>query len=1413
MDIAAIAVNPATELAKSAIYYKEYLNDLQNKFQDNLLKLQKDVKEKVKLAQDNGDVIHNTVQHWIVKVDEVQDEVAELTRQAGEINSSLRGWRFARYHIGTESQKKIATVEELLGEGRSFGSVSNRAPVPPRLVEHFDAFASREPTKKEVIQALMDSDTNLIGVYGMEGVGKSYLVKEVCQEVERLQLFGKVVFATVSRNPDLKVIQREIAENLGMIFEEESMSIRAARLSERLKRENSVLLILDHAWMRLELAGLGIIPCGNGQMTQNTCKVLITSRSLDVCRSMETTRTIEVQGLSERNSLELFLQNIGGVDFNALRKMSEDIINECEGLPFAILAFARALRDKDEAAWPDIIKQIRKSLFVGMSLFDDLQSKVQNDIARLETDVKGRVKLARNNGDVIHQVVEQWLDNVDKVRKETAELYHQAKEINFPLKGRHSAYHRLGEESKKKVVVIDELLVEGRSFSGVSNPAPVPPRVAEHFDAFASREAIKKEVIQALMDDKTNLVGVYGMGGVGKTTLMKEIRKQVEETRLFNKVVFATVSQNPDLRGIQTQIAESLGMKIEEQSIPARAAKLLARLKQEKSIILMLDDLWTRLELTDVGIILDKVSENTCKVIITSRSLDVCNSMGTTKNIDVKVLSKKDSLELFRQEVGDVDFDAQREMSEEIIHECHGLPLAIVTLARALRKKGKHVWAGVIPQLRKSMYGGMSRVIASIKLSYDFLETSETKLCFLLCSLFPEDHRVTMDALVGYAMGENLLGDVETFREAKGNLYVMVDRLVCSGLLLKGGDSIIWRKREDDEYVMMHDIVRDAAISIARENRNESIISVGLGLQKWPELKDPGKCLRMSLMRNDILQVPAVTPDCSQLMTLSLASNRSLKEIPDGFFEGMKCLATLDLSDTGISSLPQSLSSLKNCLRSLYLGNCWRLEDISPIGNLKTLEILGIQRTGISRLPEEISGLRNLKMLNLSDNKYLKCIPPNVISSLSSLEELYIYRSFGGWEIEGSGDNASLAEVASLTNLTSLYLDIGHEKWLSTDIGPCHHWEKLEKFYFYTPMSLLGASMSSMSSLRKYPRCVSLSARSNSYPVAAWVNVLMVRTCDLVLHRCEGLKNVLQLNPKGRFCNLKYLTISDCMKMEYVVNVEEQVEDTMFPDLEVLDLSNMFKLKAIWNGPLVERSFEKLKVLRINSCGELVNVLPSLQNFEQIQIVNCPKLEKVFDSDGFGEGSANMFKLRSIKLEDLDSLTSIWKGAVPLIRLENLKILEVIDCPNLRSRHFFPSVAFSQRFQQLEELRVIKCQSFIKLIAEEDEEEEDGSITIRLPRLRVLQLWDLPRFTSFFSHSRRLPRVLLDCPSLEKLDIYDCPNLKRLPFGPQSTPKLEKFVINDDEWFERLEWDDPSVKAQLQQLVPQKSWVCVQRFS
>ena len=50
---------------------------------------------------------------------------------------------------------------------------------------------------------------------------------------------------------------------------------------------------------------------------------------------------------------------------------------------------------------------------------------------------------------------------------------------------------------------------------------------------FGSRMVTVKELMVALGDADFNMIGVWGMPGVGKTTLVREIAKQVKEKKLF----------------------------------------------------------------------------------------------------------------------------------------------------------------------------------------------------------------------------------------------------------------------------------------------------------------------------------------------------------------------------------------------------------------------------------------------------------------------------------------------------------------------------------------------------------------------------------------------------------------------------------------------------------------------------------------------------------------------------------------------------------------------------------------------------------------------------------------------------------------------------------------------------------------
>lgn len=147
-----------------------------------------------------------------------------------------------------------------------------------------------------------------------------------------------------------------------------------------------------------------------------------------------------------------------------------------------------------------------------------------------------------------------------------------------------------------------------------------------------------------------------------------------------------------------------------------------------------------------------------CKVIFTTRDQDVCNFMDTDQTIEVPLLQDEESRHLFRLKVGDsVDSPDIEAVAGEHVNICKGLPLAIVTLGRALHGKDQSTWANANRQLQNSILTGMPVVLSCIKLSYDFLKSQEEKMCLLFCCLFPSGYPISENQLFHYMMGKNNL--------------------------------------------------------------------------------------------------------------------------------------------------------------------------------------------------------------------------------------------------------------------------------------------------------------------------------------------------------------------------------------------------------------------------------------------------------------------------------------------------------------------------------------------------------------------------------------------------------------------------------------------------------------------------------
>ncbi|XP_022635884.1 putative disease resistance protein At5g05400 [Vigna radiata var. radiata] len=506
--------------------------------------------------------------------------------------------------------------------------------------------------------------------------------------------------------------------------------------------------------------------------------------------------------------------------------------------------------------------------------------KLEHNKERLQHQVDNALRNAEEIEKDVHHCLTLMDDKIKEYKSYINDECH-AKTIcsfgffpnNFRLR------YQLGRKATKMVkeIIGDELWKT--SFDNVSYqefPSIDATFSNNGYESFGSRTKTMEMIMKALQDSTVGLIGVYGPGGVGKTTLVKEIAKKAREKKLFKIVIIANITGNPDFKNIQEQIAGMLGMKLEGESEIARVDRIRKRLKNEKeSTLIILDDLWARLDFNKLGIPcnddasqqevndmsdfgsnndpsdfgynkteikelskvdLDKMKKEKLsndyrrgKILLISRNKQVlCNEMDVQQSsiFSVGVLDEKESETLLKKVVGvkNSEFDKN---ATEIAKWSAGFPIALVSIGRTLKNKSLSTWEDVCQQIKRQNFTSeWGFTDFSIKLSYDHLKNEELKSIFLHCARMGNDALI-MD-LVKFCVGLNLLPGVHTITNARKRVKEIIQELEESSLLVKSYSI---------DRFNMHDIVRDVALSILSKEKHVLFMKNAV-LDEWPHEND-----------------------------------------------------------------------------------------------------------------------------------------------------------------------------------------------------------------------------------------------------------------------------------------------------------------------------------------------------------------------------------------------------------------------------------------------------------------------------------------------------------------------------------------------------------------------------------------------
>lgn len=708
----------------------------------------------------------------------------------------------------------------------------------------------------------------------------------------------------------------------------------------------------------------------------------------------------------------------------------------------------------------------------------------------------------------------------------------------------------------------------------------------------------KKQLIEMLFKEEAGrmVIPIFGMGGLGKTTLAKQVYEDPKVKKRFRMHAWVTVSQtfkmNEVLRDLVQQLYNVIRKPAPEAVGTMKSDKLKEEIKnllQQSRYLIVLDDVW-RVNAWDAIKYALPSNNYGSRVLLTTRNKDVAASSCPelhSKVYNLEFLPHQEAWSLFCKKTfqGNPCPPHLEDSCQCILKRCGGLPLAIVAISGALATKDKsniEEWQIVCRSFASEIEGNdrLDDLKEVLSLSFNDLPYY-LKSCLLYLTIFPEFYAIEHMRLIRLWIAEGFVNGEEgrTLEEiAEGYLKELLNRSLIQ-VVEKSSDGRMKTCR-------VHDLLRDI---INLKSRDQNFATIAKEQDTiWPE-----RVRRLSVINSlQNIQQNKTSFQLRSLLLFALSDSLDHFSISALIPNGCRLLKVLDLQDAPLELFPAEIVNLYH-LKYLSLKNTKVKNIPGSIKKLQNLETLDLKHSHVTELPVEILELHRLRHLlvyryevesyaHFHSRHGFKL--PAAIGCMQSLQKLCFIEA-------DQGSQALMVELGKLTQLRRL----GIRRMRREDgAALCLSIQMMTNLRSLSITATEEDEIIDIQNIKKPPQYLQrlyLSGRLEKLP--EWI---------------PSLQNLVRVYLKwSRLEEDPLVYLQDLPNLIHLEFLQVYVGETMqfkakgFPSLKLLGLDQMEGLKSM---TVEEGAMPNLKRLIIQRCGSLKQVPSGIEHLTKLKAID-----------------------------------------------------------------------------------------------------------------------------------------------------------------------------------------------------------------